>query len=187
MKYRRHLCIWLSAACLAALIWTPVGFAQQAVILGDSVTVEAEVVGIDKVDRILTLRGPEGNVASLEVSHAARNFDQIEIGDKVKAEYFESVAVYLGKAGEKPATSGGLVAARSAKGDEPAALAVETLDVSARVQAIDRSARTLTLELPDGSVTRKSVDPSVKAFDTLQEGDTIHARFTEAIAISVEK
>jgi hypothetical protein len=113
----------------------------------------------------------------LEVSHGARNFDQIEIGNRVRAEYFESVTIYFGKPGQKPDASDGLVAARSAKGEKPAALAVETVDVSARVQAIDRSKRLLTLQLPDGSITKTSVDPSLNAFDTLKEGDTIHARF----------
>jgi hypothetical protein len=35
-------------------------------------------------------------------------------------------------------------------------------------------------------VTTK-VEQSVKAFDTLNEGDSVHVRHTEAIAISVEK
>jgi len=54
--------IRLLLACLAVLVWTPVGFAQQGVMLGDSLAVEAEDVGIDKVDRTLTLRGQVGNV-----------------------------------------------------------------------------------------------------------------------------
>ena len=39
----------------------------------------------------------------------------------------------------------------------------------------------------DGKLVTTKVDKSVKGFDTLKKGDTIHARFTEAIAISVEK
>ena len=35
-------------------------------------------------------------------------------------------------------------------------------------------------------VTTK-VDQSVKAFDTLRKSDLVHARYTEAIVISVEK
>jgi len=34
---------------------------------------------------------------------------------------------------------------------------------------------------------RSQLNKSVKAFDTLKVGDSIHARFTEAVAISVEK
>lgn len=159
----------------------------KGVVLGDVIVVTADVVGIDKTDRVLKLRGPDGRVVSLEVSHEARNFDQIEIGDKVRVEYHESVALYLGQHGQKPGASAGMVAARSAKGEKPAVAVVESIDVSAKIKAIDKANRSLTLELPDGSVSKTRVDPSIKAFDTLKVGDVIHARMTEAIAISVEK
>ncbi len=170
-------------AFLALQIPTPVS--AQEVELGEEVTTTAMVVGIDRVDRTLTLLGPDGNVVDLEVSHAARNFDQIEIGDQLTIQDYESVTLYLGKRGQKPEDSAGLVVARSAKGEKPAAVAVETVDVSATVQAIDRTKRTVTLKGPDGTLLTTRVDKSVKAFDTLRVGDSIHARYTEAIAISV--
>ncbi|MGD8543187.1 MAG: hypothetical protein PVI39_12910 [Desulfobacteraceae bacterium] len=178
---------------LALLIGCASGGGQPAsemtkgVVLRDGVVLTAEVVGIDRSDRVLKLRGPDDRVVSLEVSEEARNFDQIEIGDKVRAEYHESVALYLGKHGQKPGVAAGMVAARAAKGEKPAVAAVEAIDVSARIRAIDMANRSVTLELPDGSVSKTHVDPSIKAFDTLKVGDLIHARITEAIAISVEK
>jgi hypothetical protein len=173
------------AACLALQI--PTHASAQGVELGDGVVMTAEVVAIDRVDRTLTLLGPEGNVVAIEVSHAARNFDQIEVGDQVKVEYYESVALYLGKHGRKPDATAGMVAARSKKGDKPAGVVVEAVDVSAKVKAIDRKKRTVTLELADGKKVTTKVDKSVKAFDTLKKGDSIHARYTKAIAISVER
>ncbi len=64
---------------------------------------------------------------------------------------------------------------------------VEVIDVSAKVQAIDRKKRIVELKRPDGKLVTTKVDESVQAFDTLKVGDSIHARITEAIAISVEK
>ena len=159
----------------------------QGVEVGDGVVITAEVVAIDKADRTLVLLGPDGDVVEVEVGYEARNFDQIEIGDQVKVEYYESVALYLGKHGQKPEGTAGLVAARSAKGDKPAGVVVETVDVSATIQAIDKKKRTVTLKLPNGKKVTTKVDKSVKAFDTLKKGDSIHARYTEAMAISVEK
>ncbi len=80
-----------------------------------------------------------------------------------------------------------MMAARSAKGDKPAGVVVEVVDVSATVQAIDRKMRKVSLKRPDGKLVTTKVDESVKAFDTLKVGDSIHARITEAVAISVEK
>lgn len=186
---KTRMSIFLIALSLVAFLalQVPTPVSAQEVELGEEVTVTAEVVAIDRVDRTLALLGPEGNVVVIEVSHAARNFDQIEVGDQVKAQYYESVALYLGKRGVKPEESAGLVVARSAKGDKPAVVAVEAVDISATVQAIDRTKRTVTLKGPDGKLLTTKVDKSVKAFDTLRVGDSIHARYTEAIAISVEK
>ncbi|MGD8714608.1 MAG: hypothetical protein PVG70_08720 [Desulfobacterales bacterium] len=135
----------------------------------------------------MALRGSEGNVVAIEVSHAARNFDQIQIGDQVKVEYYESVALYLGKPGQQPDATAGMVVARSAKGEKPAGIAVEAVDVAATVQEIDKENRTVTLKGPHGKLVTVKVDKSVEGFDKLIKGDSIHARYTEAIAISVEK
>jgi len=161
--------------------------AQQGIELQEVAVVTAKVVGIDRADRHLTLRGPEGNDVTIEVDQAAHNFDQIEIGDQVKVEYYESVALYLGKHGEKPDATAGQIVARAAKGEKPAGVAVETIDVTATVQEIDKNNRTLTLKGPHGRLSTIHVDESVKGFENLQKGDSIHARHTEAIAISVEK
>ena len=159
----------------------------QGVKVGGAVTVTAEVVAIDRVDRVVALLGPRGNVVEVEVGHEARNFDQVEVGDQVKVTYYESVALFIGQKGQKPKASAGMMTARSAKGDRPAGVVVEVIDVSATVQAIDRKMRKVSLKRPDGKLVTTKVDESVKAFDTLKVGDSIHARITEAVAISVEK
>jgi hypothetical protein len=80
-----------------------------------------------------------------------------------------------------------LVVARSPKGAKPAGYAIEAVDVFARVQAIHKKKRTVTLKLLDGKMVTTTVEQSVKAFDTLNNSDSIHVRYTEAIAISVGK
>jgi hypothetical protein len=155
--------------------------------LGEAVVITAEVLAIDRSDRVLTLLGPKKNVVDFEVGEEARNFDQIRVGDQLRIEYYESVAIYLGKPGTQPEEDAGLIVARSAKGEKPGGYAVGAVDVSASVVGIDKKKRTLTLELPEGNVVTTEVDKSVKAFDTLKVGDAIHARLTKAIAISVEK
>jgi stage V sporulation protein SpoVS len=183
--------ILLGLAIVGVLIWvTRVANAearkQQEVELSDTEVGSALVVGIDKQDRAVTLRGPQGNVTTVEVGEDVRNFDQIEVGDTVKITYYEAVALYFGKPGTQPSADAGAVVARSEKGEKPGAYAVGAVDVSATVKAINRAKRTVTLKGPDGSEATVSVDPSMKEFDNLRVGDTIHARYTEAIAVSVE-
>ena len=161
--------------------------AVKGVELGDAVVITAEVVAIDKEDRILTLLGPKENVFDVLVGEEARNLDQVRVGDQLKIEYYQSVAIYIGKPGTQPEEDAAVVVARSAKGEKPAGYAVGAVDVSALVVGIDKIKRTLTLELPEGNVVTHEVDKSVEAFDSLKVGDSIHARLTKAIAISVEK
>jgi hypothetical protein len=188
MKTKRFIgwMVLIMTACLALGAAATV-YAQEGVELGGGVTVTAEVVGINKVDRTVELLGPEGNVVELQVGYEARNFDQIEVGDKVKVLYYESVALFLGKPGEKPEASAGLVAARAAKGEMPAGVVVKAVDVRATIEKINEKKREVTLKLPNGKKVKTKVDKSVKAFDSLKVGDSVNVRYTQALAISVEK
>lgn len=170
----------------ALVLYSPAPADAQGVMVGDAVVITAEVVAIDLADRTIALRGPKGNVVALKVGPEARNLDQVKIGDKLRVKYFESVALYLGKHGQKPGASADAVAGRSAKGDKPAGVIAETVDVSATVKEIDRESRTVTLALVDGSTTTTKVGKDVEAFDTLKVGDSVHASYTKALAISVE-
>jgi hypothetical protein len=190
MKMKKRLIIILTMAAIIS-VWTmSIAMAEKMpenVEIGDAVVITAEVVAIDKADRTLTLMGPEGNIVDLEVGKEARNFKQIKVGDMLKAEYYESIAIYIGKPGTQPDVEAGTLVGRSAKGEKPGAVVVEVVDVSATVKSIHKLTRTLKLKLPGGQVVKTKVDKSVKEFDSLKKGDSIHVRLTEALAISIEK
>ena len=105
----------------------------------------------------------------------------------MKLEYYESVAIYVGAQGKPPEADVATVTAAAAKGQKPAGVNIEVVDVSASIQAIDKTKRTLTLKGPLGNSISVNVDKSVAAFDQLKVGDSIHVRYTEAVAISVSK
>jgi hypothetical protein len=160
---------------------------SEAIELGDTQTITALVVAVDKQDRTVTLLGSRGEVTNFEVGPQAKNVDQIQVGDYVKVDYFESIALYLGKAGTQPRADVGLITASAPKGGQPAALEIGTIDVSAQVQAIDRNRRRVTLKGHDGRWVTFKVGEHMKALDTLRVGDAVHARFTEAIAVSMDR
>ncbi len=176
----------LSVVGVLALGLAPRAHAQ-GVVLGDTVSLSAKVVGIDKKDRELTLRAEDGNVTTIQVSDDVRNFKQIKVGDIINVDYYEAVSIYLGEPGTQPEADAGVAVARAEKGKKPGAYAVGAVDVSAKVLAIDKKKGTVTLEGPDGNSVITKVDRSSVALDAIKVGDTIHARFTEAIAVSVTK
>jgi hypothetical protein len=157
------------------------------IVVGDAVTITARVEYVDVKDRVVGLRGPAGNLAFFEVDEAVKNFNRIRVGDNVKAEYFEALAVYLGKPGTQPEADAAAIIAQDPKGKRPGGFAIGAVDASATVTALDRNKRTLTVKGPEGNTWTVKVDPSVSAYEQINIGDSIHIRFIEAIAIGVTK
>lgn len=63
----------------------------------------------------------------------------------------------------------------------------ETRTVTATVQAIDPSIRTLTLKLPDGTFVLIAVPETVARFREIKVGDSITARYYENIVLRLKK
>ncbi len=191
MKTRRfkNLTVFVAVAALVlGLSMTPrtQGQTGKVIELGDTDIITALIVAIDKQDRTVSLLGSLGDVTTFEVGPDVRNFEQIKVGNYVRIEYHKSVALYLGKHGTQPEADAGLIVARAPKGERPAGVAVGAVDVSTQVRYIDRTRGTVTLVDHDGRSVTVKVDQAMKEFDNLRVGDLVHARYTEAIAISVE-
>lgn len=178
------IALGLAAVVVAGMATTLPAKAQpaQEIELNDTEIMAALVVAIDKQDRALTLLGSQGDVVTFEVGQRVTGFDEIEVGDYFKVEYYRSVALYLGGQGTQPEADAGLIIARTPKGEQ----AVGAIDVSAQVRHIDGSKRLVTLEGHDGHSVTVGVDKRLQGFDTLRVGDLIHTRYTKAVAVSLE-
>ena len=146
----------------------------------------ATVTAIDAANRKVTLVTPDGRKETFKAGPEVVNFDQIRIGDQVKATLTEQLAVYMAK-DNPPATDGeAALVALAPKGAKPGGLMANTVQVTAKVTAIDLKHHKATLKLPDGTTktvaVRKDVDLTQR-----QVGEEVVIRCTEAIAISVEK
>jgi hypothetical protein len=69
----------------------PVG-GQPRASVGTQVTILADVVAVNSKDRVVTLRGPHGNLVELKVQDADQ-FNRIKQGDHVQAVYTEALAI----------------------------------------------------------------------------------------------
>ena len=54
-------------------------------------TITATVEALDLANRMVTLRGPQGNVVSLRVDESVKNLPQVKVGDQVVANYYVSL------------------------------------------------------------------------------------------------
>jgi Cu/Ag efflux protein CusF len=63
----------------------------------------------------------------------------------------------------------------------------ETRMVTAVVEAIEASTRTVTFKLPDGTYTVKVAPPEMARFSELKVGDTVSARYYENVVLRLKK
>jgi hypothetical protein len=189
MRLRRGSLTAVFGLTLAAAV--PVLAAQHeggaGLVAGDAVELEATVKAIDKQTRSVTLEAETDRTVTVKAGPEVKNFDQIEVGDKVEVDYIEALAIHVEKAGGTPMAELGAAIEKALPGEKPAVAIAGTAEIKAKVTAIDKAKRTVTLEGPEGNERTIKVDPKVKRFDELAVGDDVVVRYTEAIAIAVKK
>lgn len=144
----------------------------------------ATVTGIDFANRRVTLTRPDGERRTYTVGPEARNFDQIRIGDQVNTTLTEEVALSLNRTDAPASTGEGTVVSRAPAGSSPGGVVASTRQVTGEIIAID--GREVTLRFADGTTRKIKVGEDVK-LSGLKRGDSVTARVTDAMAISVEK
>ena len=159
---------------------------KPGVVMAEGASITATVEAIDYDKRTVDLKGPKGNVVTLKVGPEVKNFNQVKTGDRVTAKYFESTAILVRKPNEPPFAEQGSAVQVAPKGAKPGAVAVETSEITARVEDIDYKTRTVTLRGPQQKTVTLKVDKSVKRFNEVKKGDDIVVRRTEAMAIDVK-
>jgi hypothetical protein len=148
--------------------------------------VSALVVSIDKKTRTVSLKGPKGNVVDVVASDEVQNFDQIKVGDFLKVRYMQALALELQKAKvgtNAIAVQGGAVTAQP--GERPAVAAAGEVTAIAKVTAVNKKAKTITLKGPRGNEVALDVQ-NPDQFKVVKVGDEVKVTYTEAVAISIE-
>ena len=182
-----------AAAALPAVAQTQPSAAGAAVIasapgkaaIGSVVTASAAVTAIDAATRTVSLKGPKGNAFDITAGHEVRNFDQIKVGDLLVVKYAEALTLELKKGGgaDRSRTES-TDAARTAPGAAPGATAGRQVTVVADVTAVDAKTQTITLRGPQRTVDLRV--PDKKQFEGVKVGDQVEARYTEAVAVSMQ-
>jgi hypothetical protein len=152
----------------------------------NAVKLTAQVVGIDKATRTVTLKGPKGRVVDIVAGDEVKNFDQIKLGDFVVAHYMESLSLELTKTkagtGDVTVREG---AARAQPGERPAVAGAREVTAIADVIGVDPKRSTITLKGPRGNVVTLDVH-NPDQFKVVKKGDKVEVTYTEALAVSVE-
>ena len=157
--------------------------AQTKVIPGEMKTVTATVEAIEQSTRQVTVKKPDGTNVSFYVPESMKRFNQLKVGDKINARYYDNVVVQLKQPGAPDVnkTSGGLVPVEGA----PAGTMSYQRTITATITAIDPKAPSITFTGPNGwKYSSRVQDPA--ALSKVKVGDKVDITWTMALLMSVE-
>jgi hypothetical protein len=176
---------FIAAAAFATLALAPCASAQVkdgVVVVGETEAV-VTVVSVNRKARTVTVRGPKGRTVTINVPPEAQNLDQVKKGSRFQVRYVESVAVALSKGGVASASKDQAVRL-APKGATPGGVVVKTMQISATVEALDRTRRTIAVRGPKGNELEFQVAPEVK-LEGIQLGDLVTVVYAEALAMQM--
>jgi Cu/Ag efflux protein CusF len=159
--------------------------AQSKTVTSQMRTETAVIEAIDAATRTVTLKKPDGTVVAITAGPEIKRFDEIKVGDKVNARYYENVVVRLKQPGEKEVDSR---VAGTTGSDQvlPGGTKAKQLTMTATIAAIDMDAPSVTFTGPNGWKYMSKVQDTA-ALAKVKVGDKVEIVWTEAVLVSLER
>jgi hypothetical protein len=173
----------LAAAVLVSMARTAT--AQAKSVTTKMRTETATVEAIEAASRTLTLKKPDGTFVTIVAGPDIKRFDEIKVGDKVNARYYENVVVRLKKPGEPDVDT----AAKSTTPSEqilPGGTKAKQRTITATITAIDMDTPSITFTGPNGYKYTSTVQDKA-ALAKVKVGDKVEIVWTEAMLVSLER
>jgi hypothetical protein len=162
------------------------GQVDQEIDIVDVIKASGTVTKVDQGKRKLSVELEDGRHKIIKVDKSIRNFDQIQVGDKLKLAYTEEILIAVGKSDAPTGADSAGIVAIAPKGSKPGGLIVGTTIMTGKIVALDPAKHHLTIQEPDGKHKKLKISKKATNLDTLKPGETIGITITEALAISIE-
>jgi hypothetical protein len=147
--------------------------------------ITAVVETIDMKTRHIVLKTEDGRKLTIVAGPEVRNLAQLEPGDRVKAAYYESVAVRMA-ADDASGTDTSAAVVRAPEGEKPAGAVGTSVRTIVTLISYDPDTNVVTFSTPDGLPHSLIVKPEMRDFaQALKPGDRVEVVYTEALAIGV--
>ena len=137
------------------------------------------VMAVDVARKTVTIRGPKGNVETLDVPQESQNLDKVKPGDRFKLKYIEAVAVGISKGGA-PEQSETKDVKVSPKGGTPGGMIVRTQKRSVMIDAVDYKTRYIAVRGANAQTLAMKVADDVP-IEQLSAGDRVSIVYTQAV------
>ena len=191
MNMTSKFCVTIGAALMLggpACVQQAKAATKQVTIEGvgavEVTTITASVEAVDQKNRIVTIKGPRGNVFAVPVSERVKNLPQVKAGDTLQVDYLQAVAIELKSTDGAPTLTETGAIVRAKEGRKPAGVKVRKVRVVTSVLGINTENQSVLVRGPLGHLTEVRVQkPEVLA--TLKQGGQIDLTYVEGVAIGV--
>jgi hypothetical protein len=147
----------------------------------------ATITAIDATTRTVTLKAKSGETQTFKVGPEVKRFDEFAVGDVIKIEYEQGLALEFQPAGSETVPPTAIATGgRAGKDEAPGAAAAAGVQATVTVTAIDGAKRLVSFQGPGGNVYQVKAGPKIK-LEKLKVGDRLLATYVEAVAIKLEK
>lgn len=152
----------------------------------DTSQVDVKIIGTSPSANTVTLQLPNGKIQTYKVGKDVRNLAQLKKGDTIKATVIDAIAVYLQKTGARPSATETQTVTLAPRGTKPEMIVSNTIRITGKVQLVDTRNRAVTMTGPSYKSKTFKVGSNVD-LSGLKAGDNIVVRYTEAVALSLQK
>jgi hypothetical protein len=149
----------------------------------------ATIEAVNQEDRSIVLRGNDNSRVLVVAGPEVRNFDRINVGDRVSARYREAVAVeVLPRGSQAQDPKAATVVKRAPEGERPGVGVANMITTTVTIESVDTSFDTVTFKRPDGIVRTVAVDnPKAREFIRgLRRGNEVQITYSEALAVELQ-
>ena len=158
--------------------------------ISQEVVLSSSVKAVNADTREITLEREDGTQVVVVAGPDVRNFDQIDVGDTVKARYRESLSAVRLDPDEVALEPTAVVAAEVAEaGTKPGVGIGAGAAVTVTVQSVDTDQHIVVFSGPSGELrsVRAQREEGQRFVDGLKPGDRVDLVYTEAAALTVEE
>ena len=171
----------VAAAVVAA---PPMAVAQSKEVTSE-IKVETGVVeAIEAQSRSVTIRKPDGTVVTTVAGPIVKGFDELKIGDKVKARYYENLVVRVKAPGEPAVDTDVKDAVTPGQGSGGTKARQRTLTCT--ITAIDMNTPSITFTSANGWKYSSRVRDK-NALAKVKVGDKVDLVWTDALLVGLER
>jgi len=157
--------------------------------LWSQITIQASIEAIDLESREVTLKGPQGNLVTVEVDNRVKRLSEFRVGDVVTAEYWTYLKAEFREPTSEERNNPLVVLAeggRAPEGMPPSGAVGAVVKAVVTVDLINRTEGQVTIRGPRGKyMTFQVADQNV--INQLKVGDEVILTYAEALALSLVK